>query len=35
MFSTNHFIWLGICGVLIVLGSLFSVKGKLSLRKAT
>lgn len=35
MFSSNHFIWLGICAVLIVLGSLLSVSGGLSFRKAT
>lgn len=35
MFTLRHFIWLGICIALIVLGSLFSVKQKLSAQRAT
>ena len=30
MFSTEHFLWLGLCALLIVAGAVFAVKSKLS-----
>ncbi len=33
MFSTNHFIWLALCAVLVIAGSIAAVKGKLPFEK--
>lgn len=34
MFTTNHFIWLGLCALAIILGSIFAVKFKMKERVA-